>query len=90
MLSFFLVLQLLLSLLMEPVMAYHSIQIGGTDKSRLWPKGANGLHTVEHCYSDKADCDALQKHLGPAVNAWKKKIGAPCKGNGHALEFKRA
>jgi hypothetical protein len=90
MLSLFLVLQLLLSFLVEPVMAYHGIQIGGTDKSRFWPKHANGLHIVEYCYSDKTARDALQKHLDPAVNAWKKKIGAPGKDNGHALAFKRA
>lgn len=89
MLSLFLVLQLLLSFLVEPVMAYHGIQIGGTNKSHFWPKRANGLHPVEYCYSDKAARHAPQKHFDPAVNAWKKNIGAPGKDNGHALEFKR-
>ncbi|KAH7084364.1 hypothetical protein FB567DRAFT_593839 [Paraphoma chrysanthemicola] len=76
--------------LIAPAMAAYGLQLGGEDKSRLWPKNSNGISSVGYCFEDETAQNDLGNYIMKAwVDVWQKKLGTAGAQNGHRLELIR-
>lgn len=61
--------------------------MGGSDKSKLWPKDDQGFRILHYCFSEHNAYDSLLTPVETAVKACVHRIGLPAPEGKHALKF---